>query len=185
MIRSAARVLLVLLCGQTLWAAADVSAAWLDVPFVKQTKDGCGAASIAMVLEYWRREQHLPESDTADPARIERALYSGRRHAIYASDLEHYFERQGFRTFAFHGDWADLKQHLLKGRPLIVALKPISASPSLHYEVVVGMADGEQTVLLNDPAQRKLLRQSRSSFERQWSVTGKWTVLALPPPDAR
>jgi hypothetical protein len=50
--------------------------------------------------------------------------------------------------------------------------------------VVVGMADGEQTVLVNDPAQRKLLRQSRASFERQWSVTGKWTVLALPPPDA-
>jgi len=25
---------------------------WLDVPFVKQEKDGCGAASIAMVMQY-------------------------------------------------------------------------------------------------------------------------------------
>jgi predicted double-glycine peptidase len=181
---SAARILLVVLCGQTLWAA-NPSAAWLDVPFVKQTKDGCGAASIAMVIDYWRREQHLPEDDTADPAKIEEALYSGRGHGIYASDLERYFERQGFRTFAFRGDWADLKQHLLKGRPLIVALKPVSASASLHYEVVVGMADGEQTVLVNDPAQRKLLKQSRSSFERNWSATGKWTVLALPQTDSR
>jgi len=31
--------------------AADPSGIWLDVPFVKQEKDGCGAASIAMVIQ--------------------------------------------------------------------------------------------------------------------------------------
>jgi hypothetical protein len=34
--------------------------------------------------------------------------------------------------------------------------------------------------LLNDPAQRKLLKHDRSGFEKQWSATGKWTLLALP-----
>src|ERR1043165_5812507 len=29
------------------------SGVWLDVPFIKQEKDGCGAASIAMVMQYW------------------------------------------------------------------------------------------------------------------------------------
>ena len=33
---------------------------WLDVPFVKQEKDGCGAASIAMVMQYWQAQQGQP-----------------------------------------------------------------------------------------------------------------------------
>ena len=36
--------------------AAGIANLWLDVPFVPQQKDGCGAASIAMVMQYW--EQH-------------------------------------------------------------------------------------------------------------------------------
>jgi len=35
-------------------------------------------------------------------------------------------------------------------------------------------------VLVNDPAQRKLLKLERSSFEREWSAAGKWTLLAVP-----
>ena len=32
----------------------------LDVPFVAQEKNGCGAAVIAMVMQYWQREQGKP-----------------------------------------------------------------------------------------------------------------------------
>ena len=28
----------------------------LDVPFLRQKKNGCGAASVAMVLHYWERQ---------------------------------------------------------------------------------------------------------------------------------
>ena len=38
--------------------------------------------------------------------------------------MERYFQEKGFRTFTIRGEWEDLKQHLDKGRPLIVALKP-------------------------------------------------------------
>jgi len=34
-------------------AAAGDSGLWLDVPYVHQEKDGCGSASLAMVLQYW------------------------------------------------------------------------------------------------------------------------------------
>ena len=37
--------------------------------------------------------------------------------------------------------------------------------------------------MVNDPAQRKLLKQDRPSFEREWSAAGKWTLLALPQTD--
>src|SRR5450631_1122815 len=109
------------LCG--LVVAAGLPGVWLDVPFVKQEKDGCGAASIAMVMQYWRQKQGQPVAEDAGAVYIQKMLYSSEGHGIYASDLEHYFQRRGFRTFSFRGDWSDLKQHLEKGRPLIVALK--------------------------------------------------------------
>ena len=174
-----------LLCLCNLAVAADGSGLWLDVPFVKQEKNACGAASIAMVTQYWMLRQGRTVSPSSDAIQIQRTLYSGHAHGIYASDLEHYLQQQGFRTFAFRGDWTDLKQQLEKGRPLIVALKPDSGNIPLHYVVVAGLDWEQGLVMVNDPAQRKLLKQDRSSFEREWSAAGKWTLLALPQPDIR
>lgn len=168
-------VVLLVVCGAL--RAADSPGVWLDVPFVKQEKDGCGAASIAMVMQYWRAQQGQPANHTSDPSQIQRALYSAKARGIYASDMERYFQEQGFRTFTIRGEWEDLEQHLDKGRPLIVALKPASGA-ALHYVVVTGL--GPEVVMVNDPAQRKLLQEDRSSFEREWSAAGKWTLLALP-----
>ncbi|HEY1528666.1 MAG TPA: C39 family peptidase [Candidatus Angelobacter sp.] len=165
------------LCGVVFAATPGV---WLDVPFIKQEKDGCGAASIAMVMQYWRKQQTRPVDRSADAVEIQRALYSSKDHGIRASDLEHYFRQNGFQTFAFAGKWEDLKQHLEKGRPLIVALKPSALETSLHYVVVVGIDPAQDIVYLNDAAQRKLLKQERASFENQWSAVGHWTLLALP-----
>jgi len=169
-------VLMLGVCGVLF--AADPPSLWLDVPFVKQEKDGCGAASIAMVMQYW--QQHGgPANPMAEAARIQHALYSGAAHGIYASDMEKYFQQSGYVTFTFSGEWADLRQHLEKGRPLIAALKPGSALP-LHYVVVAGLDQERQLVLLNDPAQRKLLKQDQSRFEREWKAAGRWTLLAVP-----
>jgi ABC-type bacteriocin/lantibiotic exporter with double-glycine peptidase domain len=171
---------LLVVCG-ALWAA-DSPAVWLDVPFVKQEKDGCGAASIAMVMQYWQARQGQPPNDASDPSQIQRTLYSAKARGIFASDVERYFQEQGFRTFTIRGEWEDLKQHLDKGRPLIVALKPTSGG-ALHYVVVTGL--GPEMVMVNDPAQRKLLQEDRSSFEQEWSAAGKWTLLALPQTQPR
>src|SRR6476646_11091137 len=162
--------------------AADVPGVWLDVPFVKQEKDGCGAASIAMVMQYWQAQRKQQPDHAPDAPAIQRALYSAKAHGIYASDMERYFREQGFRTFTIRGEWEDLQQHLAKGRPLIVALKPAGGG-TLHYVVVTGV--GAETVMVNDPAQRKLLQQDRSTFEREWSAAGKWTLLALPQNQSR
>ena len=175
--------LLVALCLCGFMLAAEKSGVWLDVPFVKQEKDGCGAASIAMVMQYWWRQQNKPGM-AADAGEIQRLLYSTEGHGIYASDLEHYFQEHGFQTFSFQGGWDDLKQHLEKGRPLIVALKPSHRNPEPHYVVVTGLDWERSLVMLNDPAQRKLLKEERSKFEKQWSAVGKWTLLAVPLPQA-
>ena len=169
-------VLLVLWVGGNLFGAGPPSI-WIDVPFVKQPEDGCGAASIAMVMQYWQ----LKQSRSVAPAvgDIQRALYSKAAHGIYASDMVGFFQKNGYSTFEFSGEWPDLAQHLQKGRPLIVALKPESMAP-LHYVVVAGVDAERQLVLMNDPAQRKLIKEERSRFEREWKGAGRWTLLALP-----
>ena len=88
--RLAKTVLAWLCCGQ-LFVAAVTPALWLDVPFVKQERNGCGAASIAMVMQYWRLRQGESLGENTSPARIQRALYSAKAHGIYASQVERYF----------------------------------------------------------------------------------------------
>src|SRR5215468_1487596 len=136
------------LCG--VMPAAEDSGVWLDVPFVKQEKDGCGAASVAMVMQYWFKLRNCADgkqagkgacapSESVDAAEIYRALYAPGAHGVYASAMERYFKQRGFNTFAFRGEWDDLLNHLRKGRPLIVALKPSDAAAPLHYVVVAGL----------------------------------------------
>ncbi len=168
----------------TLWIcipalAAGTASLWLDVPFVAQQKDGCGAAGVAMVMQYWEQHEGRAVQPEADPARILSTLYSPTAHGIYASAIVRYFQQNGYRAFAFAGNTADLERQLAQGRPLLVALKPDSGS-SLHYVVVAGLDEPQQLVLVNDPAQRKLLKEDMSQFERDWRAAGNWILLAVP-----
>ena len=165
------------LCGVLL--AAEENAVWLDVPFVKQEKNGCGAASIAMLMEYWQRQPGQSLSSVPTAGKIFSDLYSKEARGIYAAEITRYFQQHGFRAFAFAGESNDLEQHLKKGRPLIVALEP-KRGAQLHYVVVAGLNSGDNTVLLNDPAERKLLKRARTQFEKEWKAAGNWTLLAVP-----
>ncbi len=177
LLSAAVLIAIPLICGAVL--ASGLANLWLDVPFVQQQKDGCGAASIAMVMQYWDQHRGQSVRPEAEPAPILRALYSGQAHGIYASAMVSYFQQNGYRAFAFAGRQADLVSQLQQGRPLIAALKP-SFGPLLHYVVVVGLDEPRQLVLVNDPAQRKLLKEDQSQFEREWKATGHWILLAVP-----
>jgi ABC-type bacteriocin/lantibiotic exporter with double-glycine peptidase domain len=93
--------------------------------------------------------------------------------------MQHYLEQNGYRVFAFSGDWADLTRHLSTGRPLIAAMKPGAGLP-LHYVVVAGVDPARKVVLVNDPAQRKLLTLDEVRFEQGWKAANHWTLLAVP-----
>lgn len=162
----------------SLLAAAGESGLWLDVPYVRQEKDGCGSASLAMVLQYWNSKNFEVARDRMDPVAIQRELYAKRARGIYASEMEQYLRDAGFEVFAFRGEFSDLRAQLAKGRPLIAGLKP-KRSPA-HYVVVVGVEAGDRAVLVNDPERGKLIRMERREFENAWHGTETWTLLALP-----
>lgn len=152
---------------------------WIDVPFVTQPRDGCGAASISMVMQYWDHQQGRPMSPDSDVALIQRELYSPREHGIPAPAMSSYLGQHGFQAFAFPGKWSDLEEQIAKGRPLIVALRPASQT-QLHYVVVDGVDSARGLVTMNDPADRKLMNEERVRFEKEWAVTHNWTLLAVP-----
>lgn len=153
---------------------------WLDVPFVRQTEDGCGSAAIAMLLRYWSAHGTALALGRADASNIQKQLYSKKAHGIFASDMQRYFQESGFREFAIRGAWSDLREQLLQGRPLIISMQPGRVKAPLHYVVVTGMDWRREAVFLNDPARGKLLRVERQEFEKEWQAASNWMLLAVP-----
>jgi ABC-type bacteriocin/lantibiotic exporter with double-glycine peptidase domain len=164
-------------------APASSSGVWLEVPYVKQTEDGCGSASISMVLQYWSAHGGPNSAERASAELIQKQLYSRKARGIFASDMERYFRESGFREFAVRGEWSDLRQHLEQGRPLIISIQPRGkrdAKALLHYVVVTGMDWEREAVFISDPARGKLLRIERQEFEKEWEAARKWMLLAVP-----
>jgi len=154
---------------------------WIDVPFVRQPRDGCGAAALSMVMQYWAQQQHQPPSPQSSVGVIQKALYVPAEHGIPAESMQAWLRQHGFLVFALHGRWNDLEQQIQKGRPLIVALRP-AGERALHYVVIDGVDPAHGAVMMNDPADRKLLSEERAAFEKDWSATGNWMLLAVPAP---
>jgi ABC-type bacteriocin/lantibiotic exporter with double-glycine peptidase domain len=157
---------------------------WIDVPFVHQPPEGCGAASIAMVMQYWAAQQKSVPNTANDVSAIQRELYSSLGHGIRAEQMGEYLRQHGFQVFALNGSWSDLEGQLRKGRPLVVALRP-GGQRELHYVVIDGIDAERGLVTMNDPAERKLLTRERAGFEREWSATHNWLLLAVPASAAR
>lgn len=148
----------------------------LAIPFYAQKKDGCGAASVAMVMHYWeRRSATAAQLPSADDAYAK--LYHAEQKGILLSDMKRYMEENGFRAFTLRGKLSDLEEQFAKGRPVIVALQKSDRSP-LHFAVTARAEDGGVT--LNDPTRSSAVRMSRETFEKQWERAGRWMLLAVP-----
>lgn len=173
------RSLLAWLLALSVVFAEEPAALWIDVPFVAQPRNGCGAASLSMVMQYWATKRGVAAGPDSDVTVIQHELYSPREHGIPAEAMGEYMRQHGFQAFAFSGKWTDLEGQIAKGRPLIVALRPQGQS-ELHYVVIDGVDTRRGLVTMNDPADRKLLNEERGRFEKEWSATHNWSLLAVP-----
>jgi ABC-type bacteriocin/lantibiotic exporter with double-glycine peptidase domain len=158
---------------------------WVDVPFLKQEKNLCGVACVYMIMEYWRNHQGAlgetgKTSRLPTPQEISAAIDVPRANGIYGSQIARYLGRHGFRTFVFKGGWSDLEDHLSKGRPLMIALGGRGLNVPNHYVVLTGLDSSKKTVLVNDPARRKLSKIDQADFLESWRKTFYWTLLSLP-----
>jgi tetratricopeptide (TPR) repeat protein len=141
----------------------------LPVPYVPQDKDACGAAALAMVLRYWGQE--------ASAGEIASALMEPELHGIRGSRLADLARERGMEAIAFAGEWAVVRDHLAKGRPLVVAID--AGRGRLHDVVVVGL-DDRDAAILHDPARGPDRRMPVGELERKWAKSGRWTLLVTP-----
>lgn len=149
----------------------------LQVPFIRQQKNGCGAASVAMIMSYWRQHSASKQPEGPPPKEIYQRLYRPEQKGIQLAEMKRYLEDYGYQTYTLRGEWNDLEQHLAKGRPVIVALKPGNRKP-IHFAVISGATN--DAALLNDPTKRKAGRMARGKFDAQWSRAERWMLVAAP-----
>src|SRR5262249_45442015 len=155
---------------------------WLEVPYIKQSEEGCGSASLAMLLQYWAAHGADVPAERSDADAIQKKLYNENAHGIYASEMERYMKESGFRVFTVRGEWKDFRENLSAGRPLLVSIEPGKTKGPYHYVVVTGMDWEHPAVFVHDPARGKLLRIEREDFTKQWQAVGNWMMLAVPAP---
>lgn len=154
-----------------LLALTLLAAAPLEVPHIQQMKNGCGAASVAMLIGYWK--------PTAPPTHqsIYDKLIDAEHKGIRLADMKSYLEEQGFRAFTLRATTKDLEPHLSKGRPLIV---PLRSGPRARAHFIVLTAVDAQQVTFNDPTKKSPQRWPLAKFEKQWTQAENWLLLATP-----
>ncbi|HXY38497.1 MAG TPA: papain-like cysteine protease family protein, partial [Vicinamibacteria bacterium] len=153
---------------------ALLAAAALQVPFVPQQKDTCGAAALAMVLRYYGQ----PVSHDAIAAQLVEPELRG----IRGSRLEAFARERGMLAIAFAGDLDLARQHLAKGRPLIVALA--AGGGQYHDVVLIGLDDERHRATVNDPALGPGREVGERELDRRWEKTSRWTLLVQPAAEA-
>jgi ABC-type bacteriocin/lantibiotic exporter with double-glycine peptidase domain len=147
-------------------------AATLDVPYVPQQKDTCGAAALSMVLRYWGVAVSHDE--------VAGELLQPELRGIAGSQLAAFAAGRGLTAIAHEGDIDHLRDHVGKGRPMIVAW---AMGRGRHHDVVViGFDDARGRVIVHDPARGAARHVARDTFRRRWAGAGYWTLLVTPPP---
>lgn len=159
--------------------SASVYGASLDVPFVRQDKQGCGAASVAMVMQYWANQGADLPPGAMDPSVIYRLLYDPKLHGSSGEAMADYLRGHAFAAFAIEARWSDLASNISRGRPVIVGLKPSNDEP-VHFVVVIGLEQNASKILFHDPARRASVPMGVAPFEAEWRRTGNWALIATP-----
>lgn len=143
-----------------------------DVPFIKQSKNHCGPASLAMLLEYNNKKVSLDE--------LSSQMITPAAHGTYATDLITAVRRQGMIAIRIN-DLKSLLTEVSAGNPVLVFQNMgFGFMPKWHYAVVVGHdLDGPDIILHS--GRKKFLKTDMRFFERTWKLADYWGIVVLQP----
>jgi ABC-type bacteriocin/lantibiotic exporter with double-glycine peptidase domain len=148
----------------------------LDVPFYADNTDQCGPSALAGVLSFW--------GDSSGPAPLKGEVYLSSQKGSLAMDLLLAAKRRGFEASLYRGSFEDLKENLLRGRPLIAYInRGFREFPIGHFVVVTGF-DNERKGLYVHSGTKEDRFVSYKSFARGWDKAQRSTLLVLPPQEA-
>lgn len=148
-----------------------------NVAEVRQTsREGCGAAALAMVLGHWGRsvtQDDIWNSNPPPPG-----------DGMRADALRDFARGQGLQAFLVEGALDDLTREVSRERPVLVGvMKRQGRRAYPHYEVVVGLNRQKQRILTLDPASGARER-TVEHFAKEWAAAGRLTLVVFPPAPA-
>ena len=154
--------------------AHTVGAPLLDeVPFWPQQRYQCGPAALATVLEYSQVDM--------TPAALVDAVYLPERQGSLQPEMLAAARRNGRLPLPVTTQPTALAEVLQGGYPVLVLQNlGVRWLPVWHYAVVIGMPDGEDSVVLRSghDAQR---RMSRKRFWASLERAGNWAYVVARP----
>ena len=145
---------------------------YLEVPYVHQVKNYCGPAALSMVLRFW--DQSVDQYELAghfDPFPSK---------GLSGAQMKELAARYGFSAYSFSGQTETLREHLGKGRPVIVALSSSRLLDFNHFVVLVGWDTVKQEWIVHDPADGPYRRRPARELTAKWGQLENWTLLVLP-----
>ncbi len=143
----------------------------LEVPYVKQEKNFCGPASLAMVLMYW--------GSTVSQYEIGERVQNKEKKGVWGEDLKSVAENLGFNAFIYSSDINNIKENLSKGRPIIVPLTSGSSS-NFHFVLIVGVSSTNSKLIYHDPAEESFSVIDIEEFITKWKPSNYWALLVVP-----
>ena len=145
-----------------------------DVPYVKQSDNHCGPATLSMVLQYW--------GDSADMQDLTQYTYTSKANGSFQADMISAARRRGFMAVPIEGMNA-LVSELEAGHPVIVFENlGVSWLPQWHYAVVYGFDLNKKKILMHS-GPKQHTTQNLKDFERDWSLGEYWGLVILKPGD--
>jgi ABC-type bacteriocin/lantibiotic exporter with double-glycine peptidase domain len=125
-----------------------------------------------MVLRFWDR--------SVDQYELAGHFPSFPIKGLSGQQLKELAARYGFSAHSFPGHAQSVRDHLSKGRPLILALSSSRLLNFNHFVVLVGWDALKQEWIVHDPADGPYRRRSAKRLTAQWDQLHNWTLLVLP-----
>jgi hypothetical protein len=143
-----------------------------NVPFIKQTVNHCGPATLTMAMQSLGRTITLDE--------LSQKVYTPAKSGSMPMDLVSATRRQGLMGVEIHG-LESLLHELADGHPVIVFENlALSWYPIWHFALVYGYDLNDRTVLMHSGSSAAK-HWDMMKFERSWEPGDYWGLVVLPP----
>lgn len=143
-----------------------------NVPFIKQSQNHCGPASLAMILESLNKKSDLKQ--------LSIQTITPKANGTYTTDLTTSVRRQGMLGIEVK-NLENLLTEIAAGHPVLVFQNlGFSFLPKWHYAVALGY-DLEGPDMILHSGSNKYLKNDMRFFERTWNLAENWGLVILPP----
>ncbi len=140
-----------------------------DIPYVKQHGPQCAAASLSMILSYYKQD-----IDQDDIYSVIKSDYAGAQ----SNDILTYPRSLGkYKSFGYIGTLEDLKQRIDQGIPVLVFLTPFGYG---HVVVVIGYDESKHQIIMHDPTVANNQAVSYDDFLQEWRQSGNECAIVVP-----